>query len=117
MQIDSAEVVIIGGGVTGLSSAWWLAKSGVDTIVLDKGVIGYEASSRNGGGVATRASEPPVAALGRSRSGCGPRCTRIWATPRSSGPARSASPWTRRSLRSCVRLCSRARGWRTTPRS
>ena len=32
--------------------------------MLDKGVIGYEASSRNGGGVATRAAEPPVAPLG-----------------------------------------------------
>ena len=64
MHTDSAEVVIIGGGVTGLSSGWWLAKAGVDTIVLDKGVIGYEASSRNGGGVATRAAEPPVAPLG-----------------------------------------------------
>ena len=43
-------MVIIGAGVTGLSAAWWLAREGVDVIVLDKGVIGYEASSRNGGG-------------------------------------------------------------------
>lgn len=45
-----ASVIIVGGGVTGLSAAWWLARSGVDTIVLDKGVVGWEASSRNGGG-------------------------------------------------------------------
>ena len=45
-----ASVVIIGAGVTGLSAAWWLAREGVDVIVLDKGVIGAEASSRNGGG-------------------------------------------------------------------
>lgn len=45
-----AHVVIIGAGVTGLSAAWWLAREGVDVIVLDKGVAGYEASSRNGGG-------------------------------------------------------------------
>jgi sarcosine oxidase subunit beta len=48
--MTGASVVIIGAGVTGLSTAWWLAREGVDVIVLDKGVIGYEASSRNGGG-------------------------------------------------------------------
>ncbi|HQT86020.1 MAG: FAD-dependent oxidoreductase [Acidiphilium sp. 37-64-53] len=47
---SGAAVVIIGAGVTGLSAAWWLARDGVDVLVLDKGVIGYEASSRNGGG-------------------------------------------------------------------
>ncbi|WP_298198502.1 FAD-binding oxidoreductase [Novosphingobium sp.] len=45
-----ASVIVIGGGVTGLSAAWWLARSGVDVLVLDKGVVGWEASSRNGGG-------------------------------------------------------------------
>jgi sarcosine oxidase subunit beta len=43
-------VVVIGGGVTGLSAAWWLARSGVDVVVIDKGIIGWEASGRNGGG-------------------------------------------------------------------
>lgn len=47
---NGAAVVIVGAGVTGLSAAWWLAREGVDVMVLDKGVIGYEASSRNGGG-------------------------------------------------------------------
>ena len=45
-----ASVVIVGAGVTGLSAAFWLARDGVDVLVLDKGVVGYEASSRNGGG-------------------------------------------------------------------
>lgn len=44
------SVVVIGAGVTGLSAAWWLARSGVDVVVLDKGVVGWEASGRNGGG-------------------------------------------------------------------
>src|SRR5258707_15235704 len=45
-----AAVVIIGGGVTGLSAGWWLARSGVDVLVLEKGIVGWEASGRNGGG-------------------------------------------------------------------
>ena len=47
---NGASVVIIGGGVTGLSTAWWLARSGVDVLVLEKGIVGWEASGRNGGG-------------------------------------------------------------------
>src|SRR3989475_5091910 len=45
-----AAVVIIGGGVTGLSAGWWLARSGVDVLVLEKSIVGWEASGRNGGG-------------------------------------------------------------------
>lgn len=45
-----ASVVVVGAGVSGLSAAWWLARSGVDVLVLDKGVVGWEASGRNGGG-------------------------------------------------------------------
>src|SRR5260370_16013215 len=45
-----AAVIIIGGGVTGLSTGWWLARSGIDVLVIDKGIVGWEASGRNGGG-------------------------------------------------------------------
>ena len=45
-----ASVIIIGGGVTGLSAGWWLAREGVDVLVLDAGLIGWGASGRNGGG-------------------------------------------------------------------
>src|SRR5256885_15258554 len=47
---QAAEVVIIGGGVTGLSAGWWLARAGVDVLVLERGIVGWEASGRNGGG-------------------------------------------------------------------
>ncbi len=48
-QVDGAAVVVIGGGVIGLSSAWWLARSEVDVIVIERGFVGGEASGRNGG--------------------------------------------------------------------
>jgi sarcosine oxidase subunit beta len=50
MSAAGAQVVVVGGGVTGLSAAWWLARSGAEVLVLDKGVVGWEASGRNGGG-------------------------------------------------------------------
>ncbi len=48
--MSGGHVVIVGGGVTGLSAGWWLARSGVSVTVLDKFVVGWEASGRNGGG-------------------------------------------------------------------
>lgn len=66
--VDGADVVIIGGGVSGLSSAYFLAKAGMDVVVVEKGAIGREASGRNGGSLSPRADEPdviPLAALAR----------------------------------------------------
>jgi sarcosine oxidase subunit beta len=48
--VRGAAVVIIGGGATGLSAGWWLARAGVDVLVLDSGIVGWGASGRNGGG-------------------------------------------------------------------
>lgn len=45
-----ASVVVVGGGVTGLSAGWWLSREGIDVLVIEKGIIGWEASGRNGGG-------------------------------------------------------------------
>lgn len=44
-----ADIVIIGGGYTGLSAAYHLAAKGVDVILLDEARFGDGASGRNGG--------------------------------------------------------------------
>ena len=50
MSTMGATVVVVGGGATGLSAGWWLARDGIDVLVIDKGIVGWEASGRNGGG-------------------------------------------------------------------
>ena len=44
------RIVIIGGGVTGLSTVFWLAREGHPVTVVERGIVGWEASGRNGGG-------------------------------------------------------------------
>ena len=48
---SSADVVIIGGGIIGVSTAWFLAKQGVSVVVCEKGHIAGEQSGRNWGWV------------------------------------------------------------------
>ncbi len=46
-----ADVVIIGGGIIGVSTALFLAERGVDVVLCEKGALGCEQSSRNWGWV------------------------------------------------------------------
>lgn len=45
------NVVVVGGGIVGLSSAYALAKRGVDVIVCEKGSIGGGSTERAAGGI------------------------------------------------------------------
>jgi glycine/D-amino acid oxidase-like deaminating enzyme len=47
----TADVLVVGSGFTGLSAALTLARAGRSVVVVDAGVPGYGASTRNGGQV------------------------------------------------------------------
>lgn len=46
---DSADVVIIGAGIAGASACWELTFAGLKVVILEKGFVGAEQSSRNWG--------------------------------------------------------------------
>jgi glycine/D-amino acid oxidase-like deaminating enzyme len=46
---DAADAVVIGGGIIGMFTAYYLAKRGMKVAVLEKGRVGAEQSSRNWG--------------------------------------------------------------------
>lgn len=48
-QDCECDVVVVGGGLLGASTALHLSESGVDTVLLEKNRIGSAASGRNGG--------------------------------------------------------------------
>ena len=48
---NDADVVVIGGGIVGVSTAWFLAKQGVRVVLCEKGHIAGEQSGRNWGWV------------------------------------------------------------------
>ncbi|MBI1220038.1 MAG: FAD-dependent oxidoreductase [Rhodobacteraceae bacterium] len=45
----TADCVVIGAGIAGVSAAYWLARAGRSVVLLEKGAIGAEQSSRNWG--------------------------------------------------------------------
>ena len=51
-------VVVIGGGIVGLASAYELAERGVDAVVCEKGSIGSGSTERSAGGIRAQFSHP-----------------------------------------------------------
>ena len=63
---EKADVVIVGGGIMGLSLAWNLAASGAQKIlVLERGYLCEGASGRNGGGVRATWATPTLIELAK----------------------------------------------------
>ncbi len=46
---EGTDVAVIGGGLAGCALAYYLARSGVDVVVLERGELNREASGTNSG--------------------------------------------------------------------
>src|SRR5262245_29109709 len=51
MAESSADIVIVGGGIAGMATAYYLAKSGVPSVVVERDAIGSHASGFAYGGL------------------------------------------------------------------
>src|ERR1700744_1112421 len=69
---DSTQVVVIGGGMIGVCTGFFLARKGVPVVLCEKGVIAGEQSSRNWGWCRTMARDPLELPLARE-------ALRLWA--------------------------------------
>jgi glycine/D-amino acid oxidase-like deaminating enzyme len=58
-----ADVVIVGGGIIGCASAYYAAKRGARVVVVDKGDLGFEQSTRNWGWVHQQVRYPQLIPL------------------------------------------------------
>lgn len=61
--MNSFDVVVVGAGIVGLATAYHAQKSGARVLVLDKGAVGYEASSRATGYLSLRGETPEECSL------------------------------------------------------
>jgi sarcosine oxidase subunit beta len=62
---DRAEVIVVGGGVMGLSTAFHLAEAGVDVLLVERDELGSGSTCRAAGGVRAQFSDPANIELAR----------------------------------------------------
>lgn len=60
----STDVLVIGGGITGLMSAWYLAEDGADVVLVDALDFGTQASGANAGSIHLQIQYPEFVSLG-----------------------------------------------------
>ncbi|MEM9047830.1 MAG: FAD-binding oxidoreductase [Pseudomonadota bacterium] len=62
--LAEAQCVVIGGGIAGLSCAWYLARDGVDVVLVEAGDLGAQASGANAGSLHLQIQYPEFASYG-----------------------------------------------------
>lgn len=65
MSVFGVQTIVIGGGIIGMSSAYYLARRGVDVTVLEKSKIGTGNTGRANGGIRAQFSSPVSAKLSK----------------------------------------------------
>jgi len=65
-MMENFDVIIVGAGIVGLSTAWRAARAGARVLVLDKGPTAYEASSRATGYLSLRGETPEESPLAQA---------------------------------------------------
>jgi sarcosine oxidase subunit beta len=65
-DLAQAEATVIGGGIFGLSAAYFLAKDGVEVVLVERDRIGGGASNNNAGEIYPRLSSPYLESSGSS---------------------------------------------------
>lgn len=62
---EAADVVVVGGGLVGCWTAYWLARAGASPLLVERTAIGWGATGRNGGFLRSGLSEGLVDASAR----------------------------------------------------
>jgi glycine/D-amino acid oxidase-like deaminating enzyme len=62
----SADVAVIGGGIAGLMTAWFLAEEGADVVLIEARDLGTQASGANAGSIHLQIQYPEFVAYGES---------------------------------------------------
>jgi glycine/D-amino acid oxidase-like deaminating enzyme len=66
----AVDVVVIGGGIVGISTAWYLLEKGLTVLVCDKGRVAGEQSSRNWGWVRVMGRDPDEVPIAMDSQKC-----------------------------------------------
>jgi len=61
----AADVLVIGGGLLGVATAYWLARAGVAPVLIEQGALAAGATGRNGGFMVAGTAERYPAAIAR----------------------------------------------------
>lgn len=59
------DTIVIGGGLIGAGAAWRLGEEGQDVLLLERDTVGFQASSRNAGGIRQQFQKAAVRDLAR----------------------------------------------------